>query len=143
MAYVLFEGPYAPLIWSTIDGHARRCMTTYVSLIEQYHPEAVVLEDTANRIPRIQKLNQEIYEQAATDGTPVVQFSRQDIQRAFAYLGAVNKDTIAREIAKHIHWFERYVPPARKPWSTEHTRMGLFDATALALLFYQQQLADV
>ena len=141
MAFVLFEGPYAPVEWATIGTHSSRCKATYISLVEKYQPEAVVLEDTANRIERVQKRNQEIQGQAIADGTFVMQFSRQDIQDVFAYLDVVNKDTIAREITKHIPWFEQHLPPERKPWMSEHPRMGLFDATALALMFYQSELS--
>jgi hypothetical protein len=40
-------------------------------------------------------------------------------------------------IAKHIP-FEQHVPPPRKPWKSEDARMGLFDAAALALVFFQK-----
>jgi hypothetical protein len=40
--------------------------------------------------------------------------------------------------AKHIPAFERHVPPPRKPWMSEDARMGLFDAAALALIFFQK-----
>ncbi|WP_156527887.1 hypothetical protein [Bradyrhizobium stylosanthis] len=43
----------------------------------------------------------------------------------------------AERIAKHIPAFEQYVPPPRKPWMSEDRRMGLFDAAALALTFFQ------
>jgi hypothetical protein len=42
-------------------------------------------------------------------------------------------------IAKHIPAFERYIPPPRKPWMSEDPRMGLFDAVALGLVFFQEQ----
>jgi hypothetical protein len=34
--------------------------------------------------------------------------------------------------------FERYVPTPRKSWKSEDARMGLFDAVALALTFFQR-----
>ena len=56
---------------------------------------------------------------------------------AFAHLGSSNKQTLAELIAKHIPAFERYIPPPRKPWMSEDRRMGIFDAAALALVFFQ------
>ena len=47
------------------------------------------------------------------------------------------KQMVAEAIAKHIPAFERYVPPPRKPWMSEDSRMGLFDAAALGLVFFQ------
>ena len=59
--------------------------------------------------------------------------------RAFEDSGFVNKLMLAELIAKHIPAFERYVPPPRKPWMSEDSRMGLFDAAALALVFYKKE----
>jgi hypothetical protein len=69
--------------------------------------------------------------------TPVVFISRNEVDRHFAYLGRVTKDTIAAAVAKHIPAFERFLPPPRKPWKSEDARMGIFDAAALALTFFQ------
>jgi hypothetical protein len=48
----------------------------------------------------------------------------------------VTKHKIAEAIAKHIPALDLYVPPARKPWMSENARMGIFDAAALAWLFF-------
>ena len=150
MAWVLFEGQYAPFDWGVIVSKgvlkSRRSKQKCIALMEQYQPDVLVLEDTSEhgskRADRIQQLNAAIHTDATERGVPVAQFSRSDIQRAFAYLGATNKDIIAGELAKHMPIFRRYLPPVRKPWMSEHPRMGLFDATALALLFYQHQLVS-
>ena len=49
----------------------------------------------------------------------------------------MTKHGIAQTIAKHIPALSLYLPPARKPWMSEDARMGLFDAAALALMFFQ------
>lgn len=147
MAWVLFEGAYTPVDWGNIDVRVRKsyqCMKAFVSLIKEYRPDALVLEDTSEsgseRVHRIHKLNERMHAHAVDADFPVMQFSRSNIQQAFAKLGAMNKDRIARVIAEHIPCFEQYVPPVRKPWMSEDARMGYFDATALALLFYQNEL---
>jgi len=48
-----------------------------------------------------------------------------------------DRRSLALVIAQHIPAFERYLPPPRKPWMSEDARMGLFDAAALALTFFQ------
>ena len=58
-------------------------------------------------------------------------------------MGFANKQVIAGLIAKHIPAFERHVPPPRKSWMSEDARMGLFDAAALALLFFQRAGSSV
>jgi hypothetical protein len=84
------------------------------------------------------KLNEAIAGLASSRGIPVHAYSRDEVRNMFGYLGAPNKHTIAEAIAKHIPAFERYVPPPRKPWMSEDARMGLFDAAALALVFFQR-----
>jgi hypothetical protein len=53
-------------------------------------------------------------------------------------MGFTNKQMLASLIAKHIPAFERHVPPPRKPRMSEDARMGLFDAAALVLVFFQK-----
>jgi hypothetical protein len=75
---------------------------------------------------------------ASSRSIPVYAYSRDEVRSTFGYLGAPNKQNIAEVIAKHISAFERYVPQPRKPWMSEDARMGLFDAAALALVFFQK-----
>jgi hypothetical protein len=61
-----------------------------------------------------------------------------NVYLTFASAGLANKQSLAEVIAKYIPAFERHVPPPRKPWMSEDARMGLFDAAALALVFFQK-----
>jgi hypothetical protein len=65
-------------------------------------------------------------------------YSRAQVIQYFAELGAVTKHKIAEAIAKHIPALSLYVPPARKPWMSENARMGIFDAAALAWLYFSE-----
>jgi len=67
---------------------------------------------------------------------PLSSISREKVRQHFAYLGEPTKDAIAAAIVKHIPVFERFLPPPRKAWMSEHARMGIFDAAALALTFF-------
>jgi hypothetical protein len=69
-------------------------------------------------------------------GVLVKTYSRAQVIEYFAGLGAITKQKIAEAIAKHIPALGLYVPPARKPWMSENARMGIFDAAALARLFF-------
>jgi hypothetical protein len=54
-----------------------------------------------------------------------------------------SKQMIAGAIAKNIPAFHRYLPPPRKPWKSEDARMGMFDAAALGIVFFQKaSIAD-
>ncbi len=142
-AFVLFEGPLAPRDWSTIEvrGDKREKIVARVSsLFARYKPHVVVLQDMSptgtDRPHRIRHLNEVITKLAERHGLPTALVSRSEVRERFAYLGSVTKDAIAAAIAKHIPAFERFLPLPRKPWKSEDARMGLFDAAALALIFF-------
>ena len=142
-AFVLFEGPLAPLAWRVFEarGDKREPIVTRVSsLFARYKPHVVVLQDMSpegtHRPHRIRHLNEVITKLAERHGLPTALVSRSEVRERFAYLGSVTKDAIAAAIAKHIPAFERFLPLPRKPWKSEDARMGLFDAAALALTFF-------
>jgi hypothetical protein len=145
-AFILFEGPLAPLDWSVreLRGPRKhtRCIGKIVAILDQYLPDVLILQDTSDqgtaRAPRIAKINADIAALARARGLPVFAYSREKVRQAFASFGVTNKQALAEIIAKHIPAFERYVPPPRKRWKSEDARMGLFDAAALALTFFQE-----
>jgi len=49
---------------------------------------------------------------------------------------------IAETIAKNIPALDLYVPPVRRPWMSANSRMGIFDAAALALVFFRSINGD-
>jgi hypothetical protein len=69
-------------------------------------------------------------------------YSRAKVVEHFEEFGATTKQEIAQTIAKHIPALNLYVPPARKPWMSQDARMGLFDAAALAWMFFQSINSD-
>src|SRR5262249_10637233 len=146
-AFVLFEGHLSPFDWGIrhIRGDEKhpRCLKKLGKLINRYEPDILVMEDMssdgASRAPRIVRINSRLLELAAQRGLRVCEYSRADVYEAFKHCGLSNKQMIAELIAKHIPVFERYLPPPRKRWMTEDSRMGLFDAAALALVFYQKE----
>jgi hypothetical protein len=90
-----------------------------------------------HRATRIRDLNASVALLAETRGILVFTFSRTQVRQCFAHLGSVTKQTVAEYIAKHIPAFERFLPPIRKIWMSEDAPMGLFDAAALGLTFFE------
>jgi hypothetical protein len=146
LAFVLFEGPLSPFDWGVKEVRGRgkhgRCLAKVEAIFGRYQPDILVLQDTSPsgtvRAPRINHLNAAVAKLAEGRGIPVYAYSRDIVLSAFAHLGAANKQGISEVIAKHVPAFERYVPPPRKPWMSEDARMGLFDAAALGLVFFQR-----
>lgn len=146
IAHVLFEGPYSPVDWGISDPrreHRKRRAIGHISrLLDHYTPDVLVLRGRVG-FPlgraRLHKLLEAMEALAATKSVPIAQFSRSQIREAFQFLGSPTRYAIVETIAKNIPMFEPHVPPVRKIWKTEDRRMGLFDAIALALTFYQKQ----
>jgi hypothetical protein len=145
-AFVVFEGPLSPVDWGVkaIPGSQknRRCLAAIQLIIDRFQPGAIVLQDTTpggtRRADRIRTLNAAIGELAERNGIPTVAFSRAEVLKAFLRVGPIrNKHQLAELITKHIPAFEHYLPPTRRPWMSEDARMSLFDAAALALMFFQ------
>ncbi len=143
-AFVIFEGPLSPVDWSMREIRGRhknrRCLVGIAAVLERYRPDVLVLQDMSRsgtrRAYRLTELNAGIGELAEERGIPVFAYSRAQVREAFDLFGLVNKHAIAEAIAKHIPAFDRYLPPHRKPWMSEDARMGIFDAAALALTFF-------
>jgi hypothetical protein len=73
-------------------------------------------------------------------GIAVRAYARSEVRESFSrYYAASTKQAIAEVIARHIPAFKLYVPPARKPWMTEHQRMGIFEAAALAWMYFHDK----
>jgi hypothetical protein len=145
-AFVLFEGTLSPYDWGVIEVRGLRKdlqVTEKVrGLFDRYAPDVLVMQDMSpqgtRRANRLILLNSALGSLARELGIPVFTYSRAEVYSEFRSIGFANKQVLARLIAKHIPAFERHVPPPRKPWMSEDARMGLFDAAALALVFFQR-----
>ena len=146
-AFAVFEGPLAPLDWGAVEIRGRernkQCVGRVAKLLSRYWPEIVVLQDTSadgtRRAARIRRLNEALAILAEAQGAHVTFYSRERVRASFATEGFATKQRIAEAVAKHIPMLAQFIPPPRKPWHTEHPRMGLFDAVALIMIFYSGQ----
>jgi hypothetical protein len=145
-AFALFEGWLTPVDWGIHEARGpeknARCLTRINSLLELHMPNVVVLQDMmsdrgSRRAPRIQELNNRIAELADLRGMLVHKYQRAKVIDYFADLGASTKQKIAETIAKHVPALALYVPPPRKPWMSEDARIGIFEAAALAWMYFR------
>lgn len=144
-AFVLFEGPLSPVDWGIIEVRRKSknagCVRRIRAIFGRYTPDVLVLQDMSesgtHRANRVRRLNRAIEEFAVARHVPVVAYSRAQVRECFAESELATKQSIAELIAKRITAFERFLPPPRRIWMSEHARMGLFDAAALALTFFR------
>jgi len=148
-AFVLFEGPESPFDWGVRELRGTRknarTLKALKKLLDRYHPEALVIENTSRvrsrRVERIKRLHRMIRHLAEAEQVDVYRYTRADIRACFAPVGAVRKHEIAEAIATAIPAFAHRLPPKRKIWMSEDPRQGLFDAAALGLTFYSRGMA--
>src|SRR5262249_4851728 len=117
-----------------------RCLKRVESLLALHSPDALVLQQMSrndNRAPRIQQLNRNIAELGKGYDIAVHTYRRTELCESFEHhFDATTKQRIAETIAQQIPALSLYLPPERKPWRSEHVRMGIFEAAALAWMYF-------
>lgn len=145
-AFVAFESPLSPIDWGikVIEGPHKvaRSLEIAKRLIDRLEPATLVLESTADpqyrRGKRVRRLQTLIAHHAKWRSIELHMFARYQIGDSFKPTGAVTRYEIAQAVASQIEALRHRMPPPRKKWKSEDTRMRLFNAAALALTFYCQ-----
>jgi hypothetical protein len=148
-AFVLFEGPESPFDWGVREisnpSRNQKCVEAIAKIVDQYQPTVLVIEDTSEqlsrRTARIRRLYQSLEHFAKVRAIDVHHVTKSAIRQTFASVGAVTKYEIAQAIAIQIPAFAIRMPRVRKPWMSQDSRQGLFDAAALGLTSYVSQKA--
>lgn len=149
-AFVLFEGPEAPFDWGVKEIRERRknarTLERIKRLIDRYQPEVLVFEATSKksiRTARIMRFYRMLLHLAETKQLTVVRYTKAEVRKCFASVGAKTKYEIAKAIAIQIPAFMHRLPPVRKIWMSEDPRQSLFDAAALGIAYYAAQTSDI
>jgi hypothetical protein len=149
-AFVIFEGPSRPMDWGLKEANARRrnahCVKLAQTLLSQYRPQVLIVEEPSTRrsrrCERICRLNRSLRRSGERLGIDVHLICRAEVRQCFSEEGARTKFEVATAISKRFACFEHWLPPARKPWMAEDTRMSVFDAAAFALAYYRSAGGD-
>ena len=109
------------------------------ALIDHYHPEVLVMENHnakgSRRALRIRKLSEEIIALAAKRRVKVTLFTQKQIKKVFFPKKPGTKYQVATLLTKRFsEELGNRLPPKRKPWMSEDSRMDIFDAVALVLV---------
>jgi hypothetical protein len=144
-AFVLFKGWDAPIDFGAYEVRGGeknvRCLKRIESLLALHAPDVLVLQQMSksgtHRAPRIQKLNRNIAELGKSYDITVRTYRRTELVQSFSqHFEATTKHRIAQAIAQQIPALGLYIPPKRKRWMSEHTHMGIFEAAALAWMYF-------
>ncbi len=142
--YVIFEGPDFLIDWGVrhVEGPKNKAsIAATADLITRYRPRIMVLEDVAamgcRRRRRVRELVEVLDRYGRERGLTVRKVAQARVKRTFLPLCIRNKNQMARFLAAKFPELARYLPPERKPWMSEDTRMAIFDAAAFALASFR------
>jgi hypothetical protein len=143
LCYAVFEGKSSAIDWGikTAGKAKEKGLERHAQwLIKVFSPATIILPKrgaVAPRSDRLQLIVSNIEKLANECGIRVHSYTRSDIQQHFIRHKVKSKDGIARVIARLLPEFVQHLPPWRKKWMSEDYRMGLFDAAALAMVYFE------
>ena len=140
--YALFEGPNRVVDWGTADirsdKHAAALKKTE-ELIRRYEPAVLVVEDcshkSSRRNPRVRLLTEQMLALARRCGVKGYPLPLVVVYQQFSKQGAKTKYDVALALAREFPALMLRLPPKRKPWQSEDSRMSIFDAAALGYTY--------
>jgi hypothetical protein len=139
--FVLFHGETSLIDWGIkgIRWKNKNFLALHVmkALITQHQPDVLVLEDAgvkrSRRHMRIRELHRLVGDHAQAQKIKVRRFPRTAVH---AHFGVHTKYAVAQAVAELLPVLAPRLPPERKPWMSEDARQSLFDAAALALVYF-------
>jgi hypothetical protein len=142
--YAVFEGPGTLVDWGTKDirqDKERIALRKIEELVRLYLATVIVVEDCAHRKsrrnPRVRQLAERILAAAREFAVEARAVPLTAVYRTFAGTGAGTKYGIAKALVRAFPELLVRLPPKRKPWQTEDSRMSIFDAVALGLTYFR------
>jgi Holliday junction resolvasome RuvABC endonuclease subunit len=143
--FAILEGQQSLIEWGMKEVRGKKnagALKNIAELIDCYKPDVIVIEDCADRrcrrTPRVQRLLQDISKLATGKRLKVRRLSAQIVRAVLSGLPAATKQQIATIIAQQFPELAPRLPPPRKSWKTEDSRMAIFSAVAFALTFFSE-----
>ena len=140
--YAVFEGHKLLVDWGVrlVEGDKNAGTIEKVEqMIAHYKPQVMVLEYTASkgsrRYPRIKALTKLLLAVAKRRTMRVNLFSQKQIRQVLLGDERGTKHALAQIVAERFPEELNFrLPPKRRDWMSEDSRMDIFDAVALALM---------
>ena len=107
------------------------------TLVDRYQPNVIVIEDATQKNSRRQERIRILYKLIAEHAKAKQIVVRRFTQGAMhEYFGVHTKYAVAEAVAREFPMLAPRLPPRRKAWMSEDGRQSLFDAVALALVYF-------
>jgi hypothetical protein len=140
--YTLFEGPGRLVDWGIKDIRRDKhafALQKVEELIRRYRPVVLVVEDCGHarsrRNLRVRRLTEQMVALARRSGIKGYALPLVAVYQQFSKRGAHTKYDIAATLARQFPALALRLPPKRKPWESEDSRMSIFDAAALGYTY--------
>ena len=141
--YAVLETPFRLVDWSLayVSGEKESgALARFETLLDQFRPDVVVLEDPAapgsRRRPRVQKLLGKLQEIARERGIAVHMIPRLAVIECFSSPEKrATKCSITEHLAETFPELAPKMPKRRKIYQSEDERIAIFDALALAVTY--------
>jgi RNase H-fold protein (predicted Holliday junction resolvase) len=141
--YAILDLPLLLVAWGMahVEGEKRSgAIFRFEALLDQFRPDAVVLEDTtaqgSRRYPRVSDLLDALAKIARERGLEVHTVSRLAVIKRFSSKDEpATKHSIATTLAVAYPELAEKVPKKRRTWQSEDERISVFDALSLAVTF--------
>lgn len=142
LAYVFFErGELRD--WGRRFGNPddEKLLRAFEELIGRFGPDVLVLEDAGatrcERRPRMRHILRQFAAAAESNRARVVSVSRYLVRTFWrCEYGLRRKEEVAAALAGHFPELHSLAPRTRKPWLSEDSRAGIFDALTLLLFAF-------
>jgi Holliday junction resolvasome RuvABC endonuclease subunit len=139
--FAVMEGENALVDWGvkTVKGGDKnaRSLSHVGNLIAHYQPNVIAIEDTrtksSRRSARIRALIEEIVILAKDENIKVKRWSRKQVNLGFLSDEQGTKHALAEYLAARFpKELTLRLPPKRRAWESDDSRMDIFNAVALA-----------
>ncbi len=133
--YVVVESPDRLLDWGVRsyrrEGNPRDALIhrRLKPLIEMWKPKFLVIRGARTAPPKQRLMRQRFIKRVAAEAKKY----RVCVRMGSGQLENLTKYENARRIAEHFPALKGRLPPKRKAWESEHYRMSIFTAAALAI----------
>lgn len=140
--FAFFDGMWNPIDWGfrTVrdDKNVNTC-TRVTGLIQRYKPDVLVIQrcskDNASSSwkcsARVKQLLTDLKALGLEMDVFVALYTREQIRECFSQFGVTSRYEIAKTISQNLPEFTVQLPPPRKLWLPESSRMKYFDAVSL------------
>ena len=138
--YALSDGPLSLVNWGLVSAKGDKnaeCLRKAEKLLNRYQPDILVLEEFDTKVSRrhlrIRKLCRSLMSLASMRNVPTRIVSRKAVAKNVGLPEDATRYAVARKIAELFPELRHLLPPPRRAWESEDSRMSLEVAATLLI----------